>query len=117
MTRDTQIVDLAEIAGIGGERRPAWSQQTEDLNINFIVLEAGGIMPEHINTEVDVLIVCVEGSGRIGIDGQRHELRSGQAIVIPKGTRRSIQVVGERFAYLSCHRRRAGLWPSERVQR
>ena len=35
-------------------------------------------------------------------------------MIIPKGARRGTRVMGERFAYLTCHRRRAGLMPTDR---
>jgi quercetin dioxygenase-like cupin family protein len=61
--------------------------------------------------EVHVLLVGIAGNGLVEVDGMAHPLRSGQAIIIPKGVRRAIRGTGGRFAYLTCHRRRAGLWP------
>ena len=112
VTSDVEVVDLTGLARMGGERKPAWGLQTEDLNVNLIVLEAGGAIAEHTNTEVDVLLVVVEGAGTVEVDGRRHDLRQGQALVVPKGARRSIRCTGDSFVYLTCHRRRAGLWPA-----
>ena len=39
------------------------------------------------------------------------EQQPGGVIAIPTGARRAIGRAGERFGYLTCHRRRAGLWP------
>jgi hypothetical protein len=33
-------------------------------------------------------------------------------VIIPKGSQRAIHCDGDHFAYLTCHRRRAGLVPS-----
>jgi quercetin dioxygenase-like cupin family protein len=67
---------------------------------------------EHLNDELDVLLVGIAGAGVVTIDGQPHPLAAGQAVMVPKGARRSIRAYAERFAYLTCHRRRAGLWPT-----
>jgi hypothetical protein len=34
---------------------------------------------------------------------------------VPKGSRRGIRAASDRFAYLTCHGRRAGLWPTPRA--
>jgi len=105
------VVDLALLA-LGEERMPVWACETEDLNVNLLVLAAGGGIEEHRNADVDVLVVGVQGAGSLSIEGEEHTLRAGQAIVIPKGTRRSFRATGDRFAYLTCHRRRGRLWPA-----
>jgi quercetin dioxygenase-like cupin family protein len=107
-----EIVSLAELALAVSHDGPAWSQATDDLNVNLVVLRAGHSIAEHINSEVDVLLVGIEGGGRVTIDGQGSELSAGQLVIIPKGAARSISPHGARFAYLTCHKRRAGLWPS-----
>ena len=111
MGGEAVVVELAALAQ-GDERRTAWKHATEDLNLNLVVLGAGGAIAEHPNAEVDVLLVGVDGEGIVAVDGEPNAVRAGWAIVIPKGTMRSIQSVGECFAYLTCHRRREGLWPA-----
>lgn len=106
-----QVIDLIALAR-GAEGMPVWSQESEDLNVNLLVLGPGDGIAEHRNPELDVLIVGVDGEGSVTIEGEELALRTGQALVIPKGTRRSIRSSGDRFAYLTCHRRRGRLWPS-----
>jgi quercetin dioxygenase-like cupin family protein len=103
-------VDLLQMARAAG-RRLAWSGASEDLQVNLLVLIAGDSIEEHVNAEVDVLLVGLEGEGAVDLDGTRRTLSAGQALIVPKGTRRSIAGLGDRFAYLTCHRRRRGLWP------
>lgn len=105
------VIDLVGLAQNSKERKPAWGLQTEDLNLNVVVLDAKGGVAHHTNTEVDVLLVGIDGEGRVDIEGQTHRIGAGQAIVVPKGSSRSIRCATDTFAYLSCHRRRAGLWP------
>lgn len=85
---------------------------TDDLNVNLVVLRVGHAIAEHINSEVDVLLVGVTGNGRVTVDGHPIGLAANELLVIPKGSARSITPLGARFAYLTCHKRRAGLWPT-----
>ena len=61
-----------------------------------------------------MLIVAVAGEGILEVDDVRRPLRAGQAVLVAKGTRRGITSASDPFAYLTCHRRRAGLWPAPR---
>lgn len=105
-------VDLAAIAGSAAGRGPAWTLRSDDLDINLLVFGLGEGIDEHLNDELDVLLVGIAGAGVVTIDGQPHPLAAGQAVLVPKGARRSIRAYAERFAYLTCHRRRAGLLPT-----
>ena len=105
------VVDLAALAQERTIRQPVWAYQSADLNVNLLVWGADEGVVEHVNSEVDVLFVGIAGDGLVEVDGTAHALRAGQAVIIPKGARRAIRSTGGRFAYLTCHRRRAGLWP------
>jgi quercetin dioxygenase-like cupin family protein len=106
------IVDLAALARAATAPGAAWTQQSEDLNVNLLVFASGEGVAEHVNTEVDVLLVGIVGAGAVTIDETCHILSAGQALVIPKSARRSTTGASAPFAYLACHRRRAGLRPS-----
>ena len=106
------VVDLLALVRGSAERGPLWTQQSADLNVNLVALDAGQRLAESVNAEVDVLLVGLAGEGVVTVNGQRLGLATGQALVIPKGARRVIDAAGGRFAYLTCHRRRAGLWPT-----
>ncbi|HEU5432797.1 MAG TPA: cupin domain-containing protein [Thermomicrobiales bacterium] len=107
----TDIVDLAALAGANPAFSPVWTHQSGDLNVNLLVFEQGDGVAEHVNAEVDVLLVGIAGEGEIAIDGRPQTVRAGMAAVIPKGARRAIRATSDRFAYLTCHRRRAPLLP------
>jgi quercetin dioxygenase-like cupin family protein len=64
---------------------------------------------EHVNTELDVLIIVLDGPGTAIIDGQTHDLAAGSAILIPRGTRRRITAEETGLRYRSVHRRRGPL--------
>ena len=105
-------VDLTELAKTAPGRGPIWTQQTDDLNVNLLRFSRGEGVAEHVNSEVDVLLMGVYGSGVVTINGNGNSLAAGQALIIPKGTVRSIIATDEFFSYLTCHRRRAGLMPT-----
>jgi quercetin dioxygenase-like cupin family protein len=86
------------------------------LNVNLIVWDPGEGVVEHVNEEVDVLLVGISGAGIVEVEGREHTLQAGQALIVAKGSRRAIRSTGERFAYLTCHRLRPGLWPQRRAR-
>jgi quercetin dioxygenase-like cupin family protein len=106
-----QVVDLAAPVRAATAPGAVWTHQSEDLNVNLLVFASDEGVAEHVNAEVDVLLVGIAGTGAVTIDGTRQILGPGHAMVIPKGTNRSIQSTSDPFAYLTCHRRRGGLWP------
>lgn len=106
------VTNLFARAQAATGRGPIWTQECEDLNVNLLMFRAGEEIKEHVNSEVDVLLVGIAGEGVISVDGAPHPLPPGRSMIVPKGARRSTRVMGERFAYLTCHRRRAGLMPT-----
>ena len=91
---------------------PIWSLSSEQLNINVLRFGTGEGIAPHINNEVDVLIVIVEGEGALTLGDEEHRVHTGEAVFIPCGARRAIRCTSGTLAYLSCHRRRGGLMPS-----
>ena len=109
---DVSVIDLIERAAASATPGAAWAYQGADLNANLLVFDDGDGVAEHVNAEVDVLVVVLAGAGVVEVDGRALAVRAGQALVVPKGTRRALRADGGRFAYLTCHRRRASLWPA-----
>jgi mannose-6-phosphate isomerase-like protein (cupin superfamily) len=69
-----------------------WGGASDDLNVTLVSWPEGsaGVAP-HVNHEVDVLLVAVEGAGEVIVDGQAFLVAAGQAVLIPKGRERTIQ--------------------------
>ena len=111
---DDPVVDLAAVAHAAACQGVAWSSQSDDLSANLLVFARGDGIQPHVNEEVDVLIVAIAGEGIISIGDTRRPFRAGQAILIPKGVQRGLTSASDPFAYLTCHRRRAGLRPVPR---
>jgi mannose-6-phosphate isomerase-like protein (cupin superfamily) len=109
------VVDLPAAVRRGTGRGPRWSAETGDLDVNLLVFGADEGVAEHVNSEVDVLLVGVAGEGTVEVEGVAHAVGAGTAVLIPKGLRRAIRGAGADFAYLTCHRRRAPLRPAPAV--
>jgi quercetin dioxygenase-like cupin family protein len=101
----SQPVDLDGPEGHG----PLWGLASEDLNATLLCWSGGDGVAEHVNTERDVLVVVIDGSGTLWIDAREHELVRHHAMLVPKGTRRSIRAGPDGLRYLSVHLRRGGL--------
>jgi quercetin dioxygenase-like cupin family protein len=85
---------------------PVWGDPSEDLNATLLAWDPGGGPAEHVNAERDVLIAVVEGSATLSVGDEEHELRQGDAIIVPKGRRRRIVAGSRGVRYLSVHVRR-----------
>ena len=97
--------DLLQPNGTG----PLWGLASSDLNATLLVWPAGHEVAEHLNTELDVLLVVLEGAGAAVVDEREHALSPGHVLLIPKGARRAIRAGAAGIRYLSVHRRRGPL--------
>jgi quercetin dioxygenase-like cupin family protein/hemerythrin-like domain-containing protein len=99
------VADLLALLGRG----PLWSIETDDLNATLLVWDAGEGPPEHVNAELDVLILVLSGSATVTINGDPYATQAGDAIVLMKGSSRRIVAGPHGVRYVSVHRRRAPL--------
>jgi quercetin dioxygenase-like cupin family protein len=88
---------------------PVWGAASEDLNATILVWPAGAGPAEHVNESRDVLYVVVAGSVLLTVDGEAQELPAGEAVIVPKGARRSLVAGREGARYATAHLRRPGL--------
>ena len=101
--------DLQSLASRADSPGPQWGLESEDLNATLLSWRKDQGVGEHVNQEVDVLMIGVEGEGLVAIDSQTSSLTAGKALLIPKGSTRSVTAVSEVFAYLNVHKRRKKL--------
>ena len=102
-------LDATLAAARAGSDGAVWSVETGDLDANLVRLGAGGSVAQHRNDEVDVLVLAVDGSGTVTVDGDDIPLRAHVVVCIPRGTTRAIRAGEDGLAYVTVHRRRAGL--------
>lgn len=110
-----QIVDLNALAENAASTHLAgavWSLGSADLNLNLLHFAADDGVESHINAELDVVGVVIRGEGTLELESGTQPLRAGMLFFLPKGIRRAIHAGSGDFAYLTCHRRRAGLMPT-----
>jgi quercetin dioxygenase-like cupin family protein len=99
------VVDLLGRSGTG----PVWGLSTDALNATLLAWPPGHEVVEHTNTELEVLIVVLEGGGTAVVDGRRHALGPGSLLLVETGTSRAIVAGPDGLRYLSIHRRRSPL--------
>jgi quercetin dioxygenase-like cupin family protein len=93
------------------DQRPGTTEglASEELNATPLSWKAGSGPSEHVNEERDVLVVVLDGSVVLTIEGETQELARGESAIVPKGRRRKITAGPEGARYLSVHRRRPPL--------
>lgn len=109
--------NLLELFSLSNETGPLWSTETEDLDCTFVAWNDSEGVVSHINTEVDVVMITVAGTGEVRVGDETIAVSAGQAIVIPKGVQRSVRANSGRLAYLNVHKRRRKLMPGKMVDR
>ncbi len=57
-----------------------------DISIGYVVIPPGNGLPPHYLLGSDEVDYIISGEGVITIDGQEHELSSGQAVLTPAGS-------------------------------
>jgi len=108
---EPKIISLYGIDADPKTPGPVFSLESLDLDCNYLRFDNGEGVPLHINAQVDVAGVVLEGEGFLQVDGQQHMLIEGDFFYIPKGSARKLRSAGGRFAYLSFHARRPCLTP------
>jgi mannose-6-phosphate isomerase-like protein (cupin superfamily) len=103
------FVDVAGFADDGADGA-VWSlPHGGDLDANVVRLRDGNAIADHVNVEVDVLLVVWSGAGELVVDDRPTALRPGIVASVPRGSRRAVRAKGSDLTYLSIHRRRDAL--------
>jgi quercetin dioxygenase-like cupin family protein len=97
------------VAAPDQSRGAADGSASDELNVTALSWRAGYGPPEHVNEERDVLVVVLDGSATLTIEGEEHALGHGEAAIITKGRKRKITAGVGGVRYLSVHRRRPPL--------
>ena len=108
-----EVVDLLGVEGIG----PLWGIASAELNATLLSWPPGHEVAGDDPSELDVLLVVLEGGGTALVDGQEHRLVAGSALLVERGRRRALRAGGDGIRYLSVHRRRGPLQVAPRAER
>ena len=106
-------VDLLGPSGTG----PLWGLASSDLNATLLAWPPGHQLRADTNSELDVLLIVLEGGGVATVDEQEHALVPGSALLVEEGSSRAIRVGADGVRYVSVHRRRGHLQITETPQR
>ena len=85
---DTKVINLFDADSVTGAQGPLFSLESPDLDCNFLRFDEGEGVPLHINAQVDVAGVVLEGEGFLQVDGRQHLLTEGDFFYVPKGAAR-----------------------------
>lgn len=91
--------------------RIPWSINTDDLQMNVVVLRSGEEISSHTNDVLDVIMTCLRGTGTLVINKQNIAMAPLSIVRIPLGSTRRIVAGPEGITYTTTHRRRSGLMP------
>lgn len=107
--RNGAVVVDAAVALLDSGDGVHWTldQPESDLNVNLVRLDPGHVAEEHVNNEVDVLIMTVAGEGEIEVDGSQFAVHDSVLIHVPRGASRRIEAGTAGLGYVTIHRRRS----------
>ena len=110
------VVDLAAVADDGNG--VLWSlHDSEDLNVNLVHLGPGALIGNHVNRDVDVVLLALDGSGTVVVDGRTYVLKASTLAYVPRSSERKVQAGPEGLRYVSLHRGRGLLTVGRRNPR
>ncbi|MFB6819708.1 hypothetical protein ACFCV8_34790 [Streptomyces sp. NPDC056347] len=100
------------IHGATPEQRGAiWqlAEQGRELDANLVRLPPGAEVGTHREDVLDVLLVVLDGDGRLDAGDESLGLTPSTVLWLPKTSRRALTAGPDGLAYLTVHRRRPGL--------
>ncbi|MFF1565322.1 cupin domain-containing protein [Streptomyces sp. NPDC058293] len=106
-------VSLADVLRTADESRTGalWKLDgaARQLDANLVRLRPGTAVAEHVEPDLDVLLVVLEGDGSLRHADTEEQLTPGALVFVARGERRSVTAGAGGLAYLTAHRRRPGL--------
>ena len=126
-TRETprtlaQFHDLIAEAGTTDRGGALWrlAEPGRQLDANLVRLAPGAEVGEHVEGDLDVLLVVLAGGGELGggrlgvgqhdsSGPERQSLTAGTAVWLPRRAQRSLHAGPDGLVYLTAHQRRPGL--------
>ncbi|MGH4035640.1 cupin domain-containing protein [Actinomycetota bacterium Odt1-20B] len=103
----------AELADPAGQARGGalWRllDRGRQLDANVLRLPPGASVAEHVEYDVDVILVVAEGGGHLDDGTRRRELTPGTVVWLPRTARRALSAGPHGLTYVSVHQRRAGM--------
>ncbi|PBC81231.1 hypothetical protein SAMN05428945_4248 [Streptomyces sp. 2224.1] len=104
-------LDACIAAAREGQSGALWrlTQSNRQLDANLVRLPAGTSVAGHVEAELDVLLIVIEGDGQLDNGTRAQTLESGVVAWLPKSAHRALVAGPRGLVYLTVHRRRPGL--------
>jgi hypothetical protein len=115
--RDSELGErspVVDLASPTSGRGPHWGMRSIDLNATLLAWPAGAGVTAHRNKERDVLVVVLEGSAELTLDGVTHAIGAHELVLLPRESERALTAGSNGVRYLSIHLRREPLLPRSR---
>ncbi|MET9924000.1 MULTISPECIES: hypothetical protein [unclassified Streptomyces] len=105
------VLDDILASAAPGERGALWhlAEQGRELDANVVRVPGGAEVGEHQEDVLDVLLVVLEGGGRVRAGDGEVELGASAVVWLPRTSRRGLAAGPDGITYLTVHRRRPGL--------
>jgi quercetin dioxygenase-like cupin family protein len=107
-----RLLEAAGTPADGRERSGALWRLEEDerqLDANLIKLPPEHRVETHRETDVDVLLLVLDGDGTLHTEAGALELAPHALVWLPRGSQRAIVAGPRGLAYLTAHMKRAGM--------
>lgn len=80
-----ETVDIDTIITAGGAKQvKSIPILTDSLSVTTYFLEPGKRIPAHVHNRFDEINYIVKGNGYITIENERHDVRSGMLVLVPR---------------------------------
>ncbi|MFE7558456.1 hypothetical protein [Kitasatospora sp. NPDC057500] len=79
------------------------------LDANVVRLRPEASVAEHVEADLDVLVLGLAGQGTLRCGGVAHPLEPGVLRLVPHGAARGVVAGPQGVVYLTVHRRRPGM--------
>ncbi|MGW4896597.1 hypothetical protein ACWEQL_30730 [Kitasatospora sp. NPDC004240] len=88
-----------------------WRLTGEDrqLDANVVRMRPDATVADHVEPDLDVLVLGLSGEGTLRCAGTAHDLRPGVLRLVPRGAARGVSAGPDGVVYLTVHRRRPGM--------
>ncbi len=102
-TNHPVFINPKDFSGINGA---IFGADSEDLNMTVVRWASGKGVKRHTNSEVDVVMIVLDGEGEVVIENQTHALIPGTILLIPKNATRSIVAKSQELTIANIHKKR-----------
>jgi len=97
-------IGLDRVAPPAGPGGVVWALSGErQLEVNLVALGPDDAIAEHVNATVDVVVVVLDGTVTVAIDGVRRGLTYHDLLLVPRGAVRRLTAGATGARYLSIH--------------